>query len=96
MGRAQTGAHGEEVGAEPVAVAVALARSRGDLRATVSPVRDYVLVSQSKARIEHYRRAEGGAWQYRVAEGEERITLSNGVVLEVDTVFAGVFELEGE
>jgi Uma2 family endonuclease len=57
---------------------------------------DYLLVSQSAPRIEHFQRREGGEWHYRVAVAGGRVMLANGVVLEVDAVFRGVFELEGE
>lgn len=59
-------------------------------------VTDYLLVSQSSPRIEHYQRADGGEWHYRVAAAGGRVTLTNGAVLDVDAVFRGVFELEGE
>jgi Uma2 family endonuclease len=57
---------------------------------------DYVLVSQLEARIEHFRRDAAGAWFYRAATAGERITLTNGAVLDVDSIFAGVFELPGD
>jgi Uma2 family endonuclease len=56
---------------------------------------DYLLVSQSSARIEHFQR-DDGEWRYRVALAGGRVTLTNGAVLEVDAVFRGVFELEGD
>jgi len=58
-------------------------------------VTDYLLVSQSSPRIEHFQRGEG-EWHYRVAVAGGRVTLTNGAVLELDAVFRGVFELEGE
>lgn len=57
---------------------------------------DYVLVSQSEARIEHFRRDRDATWLYRSAGPGEHITLSSGVALVVDTVFAGVLALAGE
>jgi Uma2 family endonuclease len=57
---------------------------------------DYLLVSQSAVRVEHFQRGEGGAWRYRAAGAGERVTLKNGASLELDAVFAGVFELPGE
>jgi Uma2 family endonuclease len=57
---------------------------------------DYLLVSQGVARIEHFRRAEGDEWHYRVAVAGDHVTLTDGTVLEVDAVFQGMFELEGE
>ncbi len=58
-------------------------------------VTDYLLVSQSSPRIEHFQRGDG-EWHYRVAVAGGRVTLTNGAVLDVDAVFRGVFELEGE
>jgi Uma2 family endonuclease len=57
---------------------------------------DYVLVSQSEARIEHYRRDAGGRWSYRSFGLGERIELTGGAALDVDAIFAGVFELPGD
>jgi Uma2 family endonuclease len=57
---------------------------------------DYVLVSQSSPHIEHFQRADSGEWHYRVAVAGGRVTLTNGARLEVDEVFRGVFDLEGE
>jgi Uma2 family endonuclease len=57
---------------------------------------DYLLVSQSAPQIEHFQRRDDGEWHYRVAGAGGRVTLATGVVLDVDSVFRGVFELEGE
>jgi Uma2 family endonuclease len=57
---------------------------------------DFLLVAQAEPRIEHFRRGEGGAWLYRSAVSGERVTLANGVALEVDAVFAGTLELPGD
>ncbi len=62
---------------------------------TISSLTDYLLVSQTAPRIEHFRRGDG-EWHYRVAVAGGRVTLANGAVLEVDSVFRGVFDLEGE
>ena len=59
-------------------------------------VTDYVLVSQSAPRLEHFRREADGEWHYSVVQAGGRAVLSSGAVLAVDTLFAGVFELEGE
>jgi hypothetical protein len=58
-------------------------------------VTDYLLVSQTAPRIEHFQRGDG-EWRYRVAVAGGRVTLTSGAVLEVDAVFRGVFDLEGE
>ena len=57
---------------------------------------DYLLVSQSEARIEHFRRGVGGVWAYRAVGPGERLELANGMELPVDLVFAGVLELPGD
>ena len=62
----------------------------------IASVTDYVLISQSAARIEHYQREAGGEWHYRVAEAGGRVTLKSGALLNVDEVFRGAFELEGD
>jgi Uma2 family endonuclease len=57
---------------------------------------DYVLVSQSEVRIEHYRREAAGRWGYRAFGAGERLELTNGATLDVDAIFAGIFELPGD
>ena len=64
-------------------------QSRGSLT-------DYVLVSQDRARIEHFGRISGGRWSYAAANAGETITLTGGAVLDVDAIFAGAFELKGD
>ncbi len=57
---------------------------------------DYVLVSQDRARIEHFGRRPGGSWSYTAANAGGTITLTDGTILEVDAIFAGAFELKGD
>jgi Uma2 family endonuclease len=57
---------------------------------------DYVLVSQSEPRIEHFLRERDGAWVYRAAGPGDRLVLGGGTVLDVDTIFAGAFDIAGE
>ncbi len=45
--------------------------------------------------MKHFQRGEG-EWHYRVAVAGGHVTLTNGAMLEVDAVFRGVFEFEGE
>lgn len=56
---------------------------------------DYLLVSQSTARVEQFQRGDGGAWSYRAWGPGERVKLANGATIDVDAIFAGVF-LAGE
>ena len=59
---------------------------------------DYVLVSQSEPRIEHFLRrgSGGGSWLYRSAASGERIVLSTDLELDVDELFANVLALPGD
>jgi Uma2 family endonuclease len=59
-------------------------------------VTDYVLVSQDRAHIEHFARTPEGRWIYTSANAGERIRLTDGTVLELDAIFAGVLELPGD
>lgn len=59
-------------------------------------LQDYVLVSQAEARIEQFRRGPDGSWIYRAAGPGERLTLATGVVVVVDELFTGSFELPGD
>jgi Uma2 family endonuclease len=62
----------------------------------LSSVTDYVLLSQSIPRIEHFRREANGEWHYRVVSAGGQVTLTNGAALAVDSIYRGVFELAGE
>ena len=57
---------------------------------------DYVLVSQDRARIEHFARTPGGRWVYTSANAGEHLRLTGETVLDIDKIFAGVFELPGD
>lgn len=57
---------------------------------------DYLLVSQDRAHLEHFARAPDGRWVYTSANAGERTVLTDGTVLDVDSIFAGVLELPGE
>ncbi|MBX3125177.1 MAG: Uma2 family endonuclease [Polyangiaceae bacterium] len=59
-------------------------------------VQDYLLVSQGEAHIEHFQRQPDGSWRYAVAEVGGSVRLTSGVLVQLDSVFAGVFELAGE
>ena len=61
---------------------------------TLPSVLDYLLVSQTSARIEHYRREAGSDWHYRVADAGGHVLLSNGAAIEVSAVYEGVFDLD--
>ena len=62
----------------------------------IESLTDYVVVSQSETRIEHFRRDRTRTWLYQFAAAGERLTLSNDAVLDVDAIFAGVFDLPGD
>jgi Uma2 family endonuclease len=62
----------------------------------IESLTDYVLVSQSEPRIEHFSRELDASWRYRAAGPAEHVTLSTGVTLLVDGIFAGVLALPGD
>lgn len=55
---------------------------------------DYLLVTQTSLRIEHYQREHHGSWRYRVHAGGDTIALTNGAAIAVDAIYEGAFELE--
>jgi Uma2 family endonuclease len=57
---------------------------------------DFFLVSQATTRIEQYQRTGPDSWSYRSWGAGEKVSLANGATIDVDTVYAGVFELDGE
>lgn len=58
----------------------------------IPSLRDYVLVSQKKVRIEHFHRQEDTLWQRRIAGAGERVELTSiGCDLEVDRAYLKVF-----
>lgn len=57
---------------------------------------DYLLVSQTEARIEQFRREAHDVWAYRALGPGDRVVLTDGCEIDVDGVFAGVFELPGD
>lgn len=55
----------------------------------IPSLREYVLVSQSQARVERYRRIEGNRWEYtEVREGT--LKLSTGAVLDLAALYDGL------
>jgi Uma2 family endonuclease len=62
----------------------------------LSSLTDYVLVSQAAVRIEHYRREPDGSWRYREHGPGTKLTFGNGVLIAVDAVYQGAFEVEGD
>ena len=54
---------------------------------------DYLLVSQTAVRVEHYRRETDG-WRYRVVEAGGVVVLAEGSSLAVDSVYEGAFQLD--
>jgi Uma2 family endonuclease len=53
----------------------------------IPSLREYVLVSQTHARVERYRRLDSGAWEYRdVTEG--KVELDSGGLLDLAALYA--------
>ena len=63
---------------------------------SIESLTDYVLISQTGPRIEHYRRDRTRTWVYQFATAGERLVLPNDAVLDIDAIFAGMFELAGD
>lgn len=60
---------------------------------TIASLREYVLASSTKPRLEVFRRADGGAWTRITAVAGERVTFESvGVTLSVDEIYARAFE----
>jgi Uma2 family endonuclease len=57
---------------------------------------DYLLVSQSEARMEHFQSEADGSWRYRTVTAGGSVTLSNGSSIAVDAVFEGAFEVQAD
>ena len=59
---------------------------------TIDSLRDYVLVSQKKARIEHFCRQANGAWLLQVRGPGDRLVLTSvGCEVAVDMAYLKVF-----
>ncbi len=53
----------------------------------IPSLQEYVLVSQSHARVEHYRRLSSGAWEYRdVVAGS--VQLATGATIDLASLYA--------
>jgi Uma2 family endonuclease len=60
----------------------------------ISSLADYVLISQSSPRIEHFERDPDGSFRYRVYGPGATLTLSSGAKLSVDAIYESAFDLE--
>lgn len=61
---------------------------------TIPSLDDHLLVDQRKAHVEHYARRSDGAWTLREAGPGGTITIASvAITLDVDAIYAGVFEL---
>lgn len=59
-----------------------------DLYRSIPSVADYILVSTSQEKIEHYTRQEDGSWRFEVHRAGERVHLKScGCDLSVDEVY---------
>jgi len=59
----------------------------------ISSLTDYLLVSQTSVRVEHYQRQEDGWWRYRVFEAGGVVKLANGALLPVDAIYENAFDV---
>ncbi len=101
-GANKTASDGNDVSANPVFIVEVLSPStesydRGmkwEAYQRIDSLTDYLLVSQSAVRIEHFLRQKDGSWRYQEFTAGNSITLSNGAVLNVDAIYEGAFDLE--
>ncbi len=59
---------------------------------TLENLREYILVSQDKAKIEHFKRENDGTWKYQATIGlkSQVKSTSIGVELELDEIYQRV------
>lgn len=97
-----TEANARDVVTNPAVIVEILSKTTGDYDRgkkwesyqRLASLTDYLLVAQDGVRIEQFRR-DGIGWHYQAFGPGERITLAGGITLEVDSIYAGVFELPG-
>lgn len=70
--------------------------SKWDGYRRLGSLEDYLLVSQRSPCVEHYHRLEDGSWRYTVAGPGQTVTVAGGAILEVDSLYDGVFDLPGD
>lgn len=46
--------------------------------------------------IEHFQPQAAGSWRYGVSETGDQVRLASGATIDIDSIFAGVFELDGD
>lgn len=64
-----------------------------DSYGTIASLEEYVLVSQTKVRVEHYHRGPDGTWIYRkLGAGELLVLPSIGCEIPVDEIYLKVFQ----
>lgn len=72
---------------------------RGDKFASyqaIESLQEYVLLSQTEVRVEHYSRQRDGSWIYRsIGAGGELVLPSIECVIAIDRVYAKVFPAKG-
>lgn len=60
----------------------------------IPSVLDHLFIAQHKAHVEHYARQGDGSWTLREASAGGRVTIASvPMVLDVDALYAGVFDL---
>lgn len=64
-----------------------------DAYRSILSFQEYVIASQTEARIELFARQPDGTWKLSVLRGGDKLTLNSvGATIEVDRVYADVFE----
>lgn len=58
--------------------------------AQLPSLRHYVLISQGRNRVEHFRRNDDGSWRYLALGPGQRLELDDIAVVELDDLYDGV------
>jgi Uma2 family endonuclease len=66
--------------------------AKWDAYREIESLRDYLLVSQDRTQVEHYRRGEDGAWIFTAHGPGSTVCTSIGAQLAVDALYEGVFD----
>lgn len=63
---------------------------------SIASLEEYVLVTQTSKRVEHYQRLETGQWLLSVSEGDDAVLVLNGLGCEVPLaeIYAGTEVLD--
>lgn len=62
----------------------------------IASLTDYLLVSQARARVEHFAREPDGSWRYRVATAGGELAVMTDTTITIDEIYEDAFEVPGD